>query len=286
MAFPSTISTLATPQPTDRLNNPSHSQLHQNENAAILEIENFIGSDSSVAGTLQYDIRSPSSNGGGHVQTANKGGTGQTSYNKGDILVALSSSVLSKIAVGLDTQVLSASSVTSSGVQWVNSSNAKIATLTSIITVISPSTSETSILNVTIPASTLGTSNAVLGTVFIDNLADDTQGIRIIGLYGTSSVATINLTSGVITGLHGVIELEIIGANSTASQLGILRMNIERNQLQLLPASVIGAAVFQKSNRINVNSNVNQTLGITFQFTGDAATNRMDTGGATVVKIN
>lgn len=118
MAYPSVLSSLATPQPTDRLNNPSHSTLHQNENAAILEIERFVGTDSSVVGTLVNDIRSPSSNGGGHVQTANKGGTGQTSFAKGDLLVGQSSSVIGKLAVGADGAVLISDSTQAAGIRW------------------------------------------------------------------------------------------------------------------------------------------------------------------------
>lgn len=118
MAYPSTLSTLATPQASDRLNNPSHSQLHQNENAGITEVQTFLGTLSSVQGTVLYDVRSPNSDGGGHVQTANKGGTGQTSYTKGDLLVATSSSVLTKLAVGIDGQSLKANSSVAAGVEW------------------------------------------------------------------------------------------------------------------------------------------------------------------------
>jgi hypothetical protein len=46
------------------------------------------------------------------------GGTGHTSYTKGDILVADSPATLVKLAVGADTQVLTADSVQSSGVKW------------------------------------------------------------------------------------------------------------------------------------------------------------------------
>lgn len=121
MAYPSIISVLATPQPTDRLNSPSHSGLHQNENSAITEIENFVGTLASIPGTLIYDIRSSNSNGGGHVQTAVKGGTGQTSYTKGDLLVGQSASVLAKLGVGINNNVLIADSTQIAGVKWGNS---------------------------------------------------------------------------------------------------------------------------------------------------------------------
>lgn len=118
MAYPSIISTLATPQPTDRLSSPSHSTLHQNENSAILEIERAVGFDSSILGTVIGDLRNPLSNGGGHVQTANKGGTGQTTYGKGDLLVGQNTSTLTKLAIGTDGQVPIADSSQVVGVRW------------------------------------------------------------------------------------------------------------------------------------------------------------------------
>jgi hypothetical protein len=120
MAFPSTLSTFNRPTATDRLNSPSHSALHNTVSSAVGQIEAVIGVEgaNSVVGTLEYFIKSPDSNGGGHVQTANKGGTGQTSYTKGDLLVATSASVLAKLAVGNDNAVLQANSSVAAGVQW------------------------------------------------------------------------------------------------------------------------------------------------------------------------
>lgn len=118
MPYPSVISALANPAPTDRLNSPSHSGLHDDENAAIVEIQNFVGTLSSTAGTLIYDVRSSSSDGGGHIQSANKGGTGQTMYSKGDLLVGQSQSVLSRLTVGANDTVLIADSSAPVGVKW------------------------------------------------------------------------------------------------------------------------------------------------------------------------
>lgn len=123
MPYPSIISTISNPQASDRLNNPSHSSIHQAENTAITEIETFVGTLSSTVGTLVYDIRAAASNGGGHVQTANKGGTGQISFNKGDILVAQSSSVLTKLAISTDNLVLTADSSQAVGIKWANASS-------------------------------------------------------------------------------------------------------------------------------------------------------------------
>jgi hypothetical protein len=83
----------------------------------ITAIQSFVGTQSSTFG-ITYDLRSPNSGGGGHVQTANKGGTGQISYNKGDLLVATSSSVLAKLGAGTDGQALIVNSSVAAGVNW------------------------------------------------------------------------------------------------------------------------------------------------------------------------
>lgn len=120
MAYPSTFSSFNRPASSDRLNSPSHSALHNTVSSAVGQVEAVIGltGSGSVLGTLIGDLRSPSSDGGGHVQTANKGGTGQTSFNKGDLLVGQSSSVLVKLGVGVDNQVIVADSSVASGIKW------------------------------------------------------------------------------------------------------------------------------------------------------------------------
>ncbi len=116
--YPSTISTFTNPSPTDRLSTTPHSAIETAQNTDLTAIETFVGTLSSTQGTLVYDIRSSNSNGGGHVQTANLGGTGQTTFNKGDVLVGQSSSVLTKLAVGTDGLVLTADSNQATGVSW------------------------------------------------------------------------------------------------------------------------------------------------------------------------
>lgn len=119
MAYPSVISTLANPAPTDRLNSPSHSGLHDDENTAITEIQTFVGTLSSTAGSLVYDIRSSNSDGGGHVQTAAKGGTGQTQYIKGDILAASNTSTLGRLAVSsISGRALVVNPSAPLGIEW------------------------------------------------------------------------------------------------------------------------------------------------------------------------
>lgn len=122
--FPSALSTISSPQATDNLNSPSHSSIESSQNNAITQLETFVGTLSSAQGTLIYDIRAAASDGGGHVQAANKGGTGQIAFTKGDVLVAQSSSVISKLAIGSNNQVLTADSNQSTGVKWAGVANA------------------------------------------------------------------------------------------------------------------------------------------------------------------
>lgn len=118
--FPSILTAYTNPTPTSPLNAPSHSGIEIAQNSGLSQLEATIGlaGGSSTLGTVIGDLRSPASNGGGHVQSANTGGTGQTSFNKGDILAASSTSVLSKLAVGTDGSFLVADSTQTQGMGW------------------------------------------------------------------------------------------------------------------------------------------------------------------------
>jgi hypothetical protein len=74
-----------------------------NVQAAIEEVSNECrNADNITSGTL----------------LATKGGTGATSYTKGDLLAASSSTALSKLGVGTNGQVLRANSATATGLEW------------------------------------------------------------------------------------------------------------------------------------------------------------------------
>lgn len=129
MAYPSTITALTNPTPNETLAQAAHSSIEGNQNTEITALETFIGTtNTSAVGTILYDVRAPGSDGGGHIQSANKGGTGQTAYTKGDLIAAKSSSVLSKLAVGADGSYLKADSTAETGLAWSGFSAERITT--------------------------------------------------------------------------------------------------------------------------------------------------------------
>lgn len=254
MAFPSTLTSFTYPNASDRLNSPSHSSIHSEVASAIGQLEAIIGRDgnNSIAGTLLYDIRSPDSNGGGHVQTANKGGTGYTSYNKGDVLVATSASVLTKLAVGADGQVLRADSSVAGGIKWatqsgkihVQNSNTNVDSVTSGVSSIGAQ-----IFTTTLVGSTLGTNNAIRSTSYIRPWTTDGASVLAVWKYGGNTVASVALTpttSGCILGklVHTMI------ASTVSAQRHILEVDLHTSHTDY-SGNAAGQIAFSPSNSFN-----------------------------------
>lgn len=274
MAYPSVISTLSTPQATDRLNSPSHSTLHQNENTGITETQTFVGTLSSAVGTLVYDIRSVNSNGGGHVQTANKGGTGQTSFNKGDLLVATGSSVITKLSVGADNTVLQADSNQSAGIKWGTVIANKVSISTSTISTNGPLTN---LFNASIIGSTLGTNNAIRFTAGISSvlLNNSTTTVTFYVNYGNNRLYALS-ASGSPSGLpftSGFIQGTIVGNGSDSSQKSLGQAIFSASQTEASgDANVnISKMMVSQYNTSSVVSSANQNLNISVELTGAGA---------------
>lgn len=267
--YPSIINSFNRPNPTDRLNSPSHSALHNSVSSALAQIETFVGLEgaSSTQGTLLYDVRSPMSNGGGHVQTALKGGTGQTIYTKGDLLVATSASVLSKLAVSsVNGQVLQIDTNQSTGMKWATALNNKVAVKSSFFSYAAGQTSTLQVLfSASVAGSTIGQvgGSAIKFTGVIEKLevADGSQ-FRLIAFYGLNSIASLTVNSGPIDGdslnLSGTVEGGIIGS-TFGSQEGYLQFNSSS------PGSVWGATVYGNTS---INSTGIQPLIIRGQIGG------------------
>lgn len=283
-SFPSIIAVIPNPNPTDRLNSPSHSALHQSENAEIVQIETFIGTNASALGTLTYDIRSPLSNGGGHVQTANKGGTGQTTYTKGDLLAAQSSSILSKLSVGADGQTLVADAAQQLGIKWATPGGTRIG-VSGVRSSIIATVSETSIMSISIPASTLGTTNAVRSTIFMPYVSMNTaSNIDVRVSWGSASIAFFHNVggAGANQSFFGRLETELLANGSQNLQTAITTLTFNHSTNVPQSASVLAQGMLV--NVATIDSGSTQTLGATIA-TGGSSGDRVDVGGYIVERI-
>lgn len=288
--FPSIISTFNVVSPTDRLNSPSHSALHNSVSSVLTQVQTVIGlSTSSALGSLMYDIRSPNSNGGGHVQTANKGGTGQTSYTKGDLLVATSSSVLAKLAVSsVSGDVLVADPNQSGGMKWAPVISNKVAINTASVSLARGAASALTVLySASILGSTLGTNNGIKFTGQVPLFEADSTVFTLIVNLGANSVLTINTepipSNGSVVGSGGTFEGVILANGSASAQVGYAtfstRASIYGGFLPNIQAYGYGWGTS------SVNSSANQNLVITGQYAGVQTKNSILAGSFIVEKI-
>lgn len=267
--FPSILNTFTYPQATDRLNNPSHSSMHSAVASIVGQVQAVIGTNTTSAlGTIIGDLRNPLSNGGGHVQTAVKGGTGQTTFTKGDLLVATSASVLTKLAVGVDGQLLSANSSTASGVQWGGAGVNKINLNASVVSVPN-AIGDFSILSVNVPGSTLGTNNAVRATMYLSNINFATNGsVLVKATYGGGVIASMILkhsNGGALNqnSVSGTLQYTILGNTATNQQRGILYLTTSPQMQSVTGISSVSGYNLYNMNVTSVESSANQTMGVT-----------------------
>lgn len=294
MPFPSVLNTFNRPTPTDRLNSPSHSALHNTVSSAVGQIEAVIGLNSGVnasaIGTLMYDVRSPNSNGGGHVQTANKGGTGQTVFLKGDLLVGTSTSVLSKLAVSSTSgEVLVIDPNQATGMKWGPVISNKVAiNLSSVI--LNSSSNLTVLYSTSILGSTLGVNNGIKFRGILPNYNHNGGDRLTLKMnYGNNEVGSVLV--GFLTGTSSVISAAgvldgMIVANGANAQLGSLTLDVSTPAANATTTTGLqqrAAGTMQGSS--SVNSSATQNLVITGQFNTNDSRNSIMTGIFMVEKI-
>jgi len=285
MAFPSTLSTFSTPNPTDKLSSPSHSGIEIAQNDAISQLEKVLGTSASTLGTIIGDLRNTTSAGGGHIQTAVKGGTGQTTFTKGDILVAQSASVLAKLAVGTNNQILTADSTANTGIKWIPDDTPLISASVFGSVVGQDVVTETSVLSVTIPGGTLSTNHAVRATVNgILAYEGLPTSIMSYATYGGDRVASVMLEvtpDGGEDRLSGKIEYVLIANGANDIQSAQLDVKFLRSDSA---TSIMGVAGGNYGTG-SVNSALDQTMGVTWQFCDDDTSNKFLPKGVIVEKL-
>lgn len=288
--FPSVLNTFNRPSATDRLNNPSHSALHNTVSSALGQVQAVIGveGDNSVVGSLEYLIKSPASDGGGHVQSAVKGGTGQITFTKGNLLVATNATTLTKLAVGSEGEVLRVTGGAATGVSWSSVVANKVAVKTTSVAYGVSTTSTAVLFSASILGSTLGTNNAIKFTGAIRNFSGGAGGFVVTAHYGGNSVLTVApVSAGSIIGARGTLQGIIAGNGAITSQVGYMTWNTSREamtgqgpgvgELQPFLATAYGSS--------SINSSANQDLIIYGQFTGSSAVQSVVTGLFVVEKI-
>src|SRR3990167_4052921 len=222
--FPSVLSSFTDPNAGDRLNSPSHSSIEAAQNDALEKLETFVGTASSAIGTLMYNIRAAASDGGGHVQAANRGGTGQTVYSQGDILVATSASTLARLAVGVDNQILQANSSVAAGINWVVNPGARVF-VDNVIRNVASSTGETTMFSTSILGSTLGSSNVVRATTYFNPWAAENSSVLARYKYAGNTVASVLLIPRSSGSIFGTISHTII-ASTVSAQRHLVEVNL------------------------------------------------------------
>lgn len=287
--YPSTITSFSYPSPSDRLNNPSHSSLENNQSSTIGQMQAVIGLDgganASALGTIIGDLRNPNSSGGGHIQTASKGGTGQTTYTKGDFLVAQSSSVLTKFAVSSTSgEVLTADPNQAAGMKWSPALSNKVAiNTTSVSTALGAASGITVLYSASITGSIIGNSNGIKFTGAVRQF-DQSDNFNLVVNYGVNSVVNLQVVpQGSVIGAQGLITGYIVG-NGMSSQIGYISMNVGVNSGPTnISGKMIGIGLLQGNS--SVNAFANQDLIITGQYGGVSSKNSILTGLFVVEKI-
>ncbi len=279
--FPSTLSVFNRPTSSDRLNSPSHSALHNTVSSALGQVEAVIGvlGDNSVLGTLNTTVFSPSSDGGGHVQSAVKGGTGQTTYTKGDTLVASNSSTLTRLAVGGNGQALVSDSSQNVGVRWVTTSQILTPTTTSIVS--STSSVVATYFSGTIPSNTIN-GGGYKFTTQLPKFETDGGSLSLKVNYGDGMAASLLTTiSGYTGNTSGVIDGMVVGTQ-VSSQLGFVRISTAANKGITTTSSVIYGYGYGNSS---VNSSTDQTITVTGSIIGSATRTSVLIGFTAIEKL-
>lgn len=208
--FPTSLDTNpGDPAPSTTLAAGGHANLHTFVQDAMIAVQGYLGIvGSAVTTSITYLVN--------HVTPA-RGGTGLFTYVKGDLLAAQSATVLARVPVGADGNILVADSTQASGMKWAG--------IYSNIQTYAPAPGATvtldlskgNIHHITMPAGNvaIALSNATVGQCFIVRILQDSVGSRTASYFTTirwagGSAPTLTTTAN----KADTVGFEITGAST------------------------------------------------------------------------
>ncbi len=225
---------------------------------------NVLASSLTSVGTIATGVWN------GTAITGAFGGTGQTSYTKGDLLTTPGSTTLNKLAVGTDGQVLTADAASTNGVKWAAAGGGSaITSLTGDITGTGPGAT----------ATTLATVNGNVGS-FGSATQTATFTVNAKGLITAAANATITPAFSSLTGSLACSQTPALTGDVTTSAAScattIAAGVVTYAKFQTVAASsLIGNATGGTATATGI------TLGATLAFSGSALQTAAITGDAT-----
>jgi hypothetical protein len=198
------------------------------------------------------------------------GGTGQTTYTKGDILGATGPNALGKLAVGTDGQILQADAASPHGFRWFTLNTAASYLLGSVHTdvTVTGTTTETSLFSIVVPGGAMGINGVLRVRVHIPtNNRTATNSIRL--KFGGSNVFAFAYTNA--TNYENCIyDFEIRNKGSLTSQEAFQTMNRASSASSSYTANTA------------INTAINQTLEVTAQLGSSLGGNTVTFDSATI----
>lgn len=149
---------------------------------------------------------------------------------------------------------------------------------------VSNTTTETDLVNVTIPANTLGTANAVRLRAYITQVTGrNIETITWRAYYGLSSDSHTDATAVTTPAMQGLIEILLLAQGATNSQKMIMLINLQEDGLDT-DANPVWTRVQQSEPSEDSTGNLVIRLTVDWSAAGSSA-NSVTMQGATVEKL-